>query len=145
FRKDCKQAIAAAQPLFYEAFQRDAEFASAYAMAAGCYSWRKLSRWLTDPEREIAEGTRLARHAVEFGQNDAVALATGAHALAHLARDLDSSIALLDRALMLDPNLAFGWYLGGYVRIWRGQPDEAVDRIGRAMRLNPLSSDMHRM
>lgn len=145
FRKDCRHAIAAAQPLFNEAIRRDPEFASAYAMAAGCYSWRKLSRWLTDPEREIAEGTRLARHAVEVGQNDAVALATGAHALAHLARDLDGSIALLDRALILDPNLAFGWYLGGFVRIWRGQPDEAIDQIARAMRLNPLSSDMHRM
>jgi TolB-like protein len=145
FRKECKDAIDAAQPLFYEAFQRDPEFASAYAMAAWCFSWRKISRWVTDAEREAAEGTRLARRAVELGQNDAVALAVSAHALAHLVRDLDTGIALLDRALTLDPNLAFGWYLGGFLRIWRGQPDDAVERIARAMRLNPLSSDMHRM
>lgn len=145
FRKECKDAIDAAQPLFYEAIQRDPEFASAYAMAAWCYSWRKLSRWVTDREREVAEGTRLARRAVELGQSDAVALAASAHALAHLARDLDTGIALLDRALVLDPNLAFGWYLGGFLRIWRGRPDEAIERIARAMRLNPLSSDMHRM
>jgi TolB-like protein len=145
FRKECRNAIDAAQPLFYEAFQRDPEFASAYAMAAWCYSWRKLSRWVTDREREVAEGTRLARRAVELGQSDAVALAASAHALAHLARDLDTGIALLDRALVLDPNLAFGWYLGGFLRIWRGRPDEAIERIARAMRLNPLSSDMHRM
>jgi TolB-like protein/tetratricopeptide (TPR) repeat protein len=145
FRKECRDAIDTAQPLFYEAFQRDPEFASAYAMAAWCYSWRKLSRWITDRDREIAEGTRLAHRAVELGQSDAVALAASAHALAHLARDLDTGIALLDRALVLDPNLAFGWYLGGFLRIWRGQPDEAVERIARAMRLNPLSSDMHRM
>ena len=145
FRKECRNAIDAAQPLFYKAFQRDPEFASAYAMAAWCYSWRKLSRWVTDREREVAEGTRLARRAVELGQGDAVALAASAHALAHLARDLDTGTALLDRALVLDPNLAFGWYLGGFLRIWRGQPDEAIERIARAMRLNPLSSDMHRM
>jgi TolB-like protein len=145
FRKDCRDAITAAQPLFYEAIQRDPEFASAYAMAAGCYSWRKLSRWLTNPQEEVAEGTRLARRAVELGQNDAVALAAGAHALAHLARDLDGSVAILDRALTLDPNLAFAWYLGGFVRIWRGQPADGIDHLARAMRLNPLSSDMHRM
>jgi TolB-like protein len=145
FRKDCRSAIAAAQPLFGEAIKRDPEFAAAYAMAAGCYSWRKLSRWLTDPEAEVAEGIRLARRAVELGQNDAVALAAGAHALAHLAGDLDSSVALLDRALVLDPNLAFAWYLGGFVRIWRGQPDDAIKCLARAIRLNPLSSDMHRM
>lgn len=145
FRKESRNAIAAAQPLFYEAIQRDPEFASAYAMAAGCYSWRKLSRWLTNPEEEVAEGTRLARRAVELGQNDAVALAAGAHALAHLARDLDSSVAILDRALTLDPNLAVAWYLGGFVRIWRGQPDDGINHLAQAMRLNPLSSDMHRM
>lgn len=145
FRKDCRHAITAAQPLFEQAIQRDPEFASAYAMAAGCYSWRKLSRWMTDPQREITEGTRLARSAIELGQNDAVALATGAHALAHLAGDLDGSIALLDRALVLDPNLAFGWYLSGFLRIWRGEPEDAIGQLARAMRLNPLSSDMHRM
>src|SRR5262249_52253853 len=39
FRKDCRHSIDAAQPLFHEAIQRDPEFASAYAMAASCYSW----------------------------------------------------------------------------------------------------------
>jgi len=145
FRKDSRNAIAAEQPLFGEAIQRDAEFASAYAVAARCYSWRKLIHWLTDPEAEVAEGTRLAHRAVELGQNDAVALAGGAHALAHLVGDLDGSVALLDRALALDPNLASGWYLGGFLRIWRGEPEEAIKCLARAIRLNPLSPDMHRM
>lgn len=145
FRKDSRIAIESARPLFYEAIKLDPEFASAYAMAAGCYSWRKLSGWLTNPGAEVAEGIRLARLAVELGQNDAVALAAGAHALAHLAGDLDNSVALLDRALALDPNLAFAWYLGGFVRLWRGHPDDAIRCLARAIRLNPLSSDLHRM
>ncbi len=145
FRKDSRVSIEGAQPLFYEAIERDQEFASAYAMAAGCYSWRKLSRWLNDPEGEVAEGTRLARRAIELGERDAVALAAGAHALAHLAGDLDGSAALLDRALTLDPNLASAWYLGGFIRIWRGKPDEAIKYLTRAIRLDPLSPDMHRM
>jgi len=145
FRQVSRSAIDEAMPMFYEAIQRDPEFASAYAMAAWCHSWRKLSRWLTDLEREIAEGTRLARRAVQLGQDDAVALAASAHALAHLSRDLDSGIALLDRALVLDPNLAAGWYLGGFLRIWRGEPDDAIGRIARGMRLSPLGPDMQRM
>jgi tetratricopeptide (TPR) repeat protein len=145
FRQVSRSAIDEALPLFYKAIQRDLEFASAHAMAAWCHSWRKLSRWVTDLEREVAEGTRLARRAVELGQDDAVALAASAHALTHLARDLDSSIALLDRALVLDPNLAAGWYLGGFVRIWRGEPDDAIEWIARGMRLSPLGPDMHRM
>jgi TolB-like protein/urease accessory protein UreF len=145
FRQVSRSAMDEALPMFYEAIRRDPDFASAYAMAAWCHSWRKLSRWATDLEREIAEGTRLARRAVELGQDDAVALAASAHALAHLAHDFDTSIESLDRALMLDPNLAAGWYLGGFMRIWRGEPDEAIERIAHGMRLSPLGPDMQRM
>ena len=145
FRQVSRSAIDEALPLFYEAIRRDPEFASAYAMAAWCHSWRKLSRWVTDLKREVAEGTRLARRAVELGQDDAVALAASAHVLTHLVRDFDSSIALLDRALVLDPNLAAGWYLGGFVRIWRGELDDAIEWIARGMRLSPLGPDIHRM
>jgi TolB-like protein len=145
FRQVSRSAIDEALPLFLEATRRDPEFASAYAMAAWCHSWRKLSRWVADPEREIAEGTRLVHRAVELGQDDAVALSASAHAMTHLVGDLDGSIALLDRALVLDPNLAAGWYLGGFVRIWRGEPDEAIERIAHGMRLSPLGPDMYRM
>ena len=145
FRQISRSAIDAALPMFYAAIERDPEFASAYAMAAWCHSWRKLSRWMTDFEREIAEGTRLVRRAVELGQDNAVVLAASAHALTHLARDFDGSIALLDRALVLDPNLAAVWYVGGFVRIWRGEPDDAIERIAHGMRLSPLGPDMHRM
>jgi len=145
FRQVSRSAIDEALPLFYEAVRRDPEFASAYAMAAWCHSWRKLSRWVTDLEREAAEGTRLARRAVELGQHDAVALAASAHVLTHLSGDLDSSVALLERALVLDPNLAAGWYLGGFVRIWRGELDDAIKWIARGMRLSPLGPDIHRM
>ena len=75
-------------------------------MAAWCHFWRKVNGWMTDRAAEIAEGARLARRAVELGKDDAVALARGGHALAHLAGDLDSGIALIDRALVLNPNLA---------------------------------------
>ena len=145
FRQASRSAIDEALPMFYKAIRRDPEFASAYAMAAWCHSLRKVNRWMTDPEQEIAEGTRLVRRAAELGQNDAVALASSVHALLHLVRDLDSAVASADRALALDPNLATGWLVAGFARIYRGQPEDAIERLARAMRLNPLSPDMHRM
>ena len=77
--------------------------------------WRKINGWMTDRAQEIAEGTRLAQRAVELGKDDAVALTRGGHALAHLVGDLDGGIALVDRALVLNPNLAAAWFLGGFV------------------------------
>jgi hypothetical protein len=71
---------------------------------AWCYFWRKVNGWMTDRPGEIAEGARLARWAVDLGRDDAVALTRGGHALAHLTDDVAGGIALLDRALMLNPN-----------------------------------------
>jgi len=124
----------------------DPDFASAYAMAAWCYFWRKVNGWMTDAPREIAEGARLARRAVELGRDDAVALTRGGHALAHLGGGgLDGGIALLDRAVMLNPNLAAGWFLGGYLRVWNGEHDSAIEHFTRAMRLSPLDPETYRM
>ncbi len=130
---------------FYKAIELDPDFASAHAMAAWCYFWRKVNGWMIDRSAEVAEGTRLARRAVELGKEDAVALTRGGHALAHLARDLELSISLVDRALALDPNLAAAWFLGGFLRTERGDPDGAIEYFARAMRFSPLDPEMFRM
>lgn len=140
-----RQAIDEALPLFYKAIQLDPRFASAHAMAAWCHFWRKLNGWMADRTQEIAEGVRLARLAVELGNDDAVALTRAGHALAHLAGDLDGGIALLDKALVLNPNLAAAWFLGGFLRTERGDPDTAIEFFARAMRFSPLDPEMFRM
>jgi len=143
--KGTREAIDEALPLFHRAIQFDPDFASAYAMAAWCHFWRKVNGWMTDRTAEIAEGARLARRAVELGRDDAVALARSGHALAHLAGDLDGGIALLERALMLNPNLAPAWFLSGYLRTLRGEPDVAIEHFARTMRLSPLDPELCRM
>ncbi|MGH8555358.1 MAG: winged helix-turn-helix domain-containing tetratricopeptide repeat protein, partial [Gammaproteobacteria bacterium] len=140
-----REAINEALPLFNKAIELDADFASAYAMAAWCYFWRKVNGWMSDRSQEVAEGARLARRAVELGRDDAVALTRGGHALSHFVGDLDGGIALLDRALVLNPNLAAAWFLGGFLRVWHGEPDGAIEHFARAMRLSPLDPEMYRM
>jgi TolB-like protein len=140
-----REAIGDALPLFARATELDPNFASAYAMAAWCHVWRKVNGWMTDPAGETAEGTRLARRAVELGRDDAVALTRSGHALLHLAGDIDGGIALLDRALVLNPNLASAWFLGGFALVWDGDSDGAIARFTHAMRLSPLDPEMYRM
>ncbi|MBT8766997.1 winged helix-turn-helix domain-containing protein [Metapseudomonas boanensis] len=140
-----REAIEEALPLFYKAVELDPEFASAYGMAAWCHFWRKVNGWMTDRTREITEGVRLARLAVELGRDDAVALTRGGHALGHLAGDVDGGIALLDRARLLNPNLAPAWYLGGILRALRGETDAAIENLTHATRLSPLDPEMFRM
>ena len=140
-----RDAIGESLALFYRAIELDPEFASAYGMAAWCHFWRKLNGWMIDPPREMAEGARLARLGVELGRDDAVALTRCGHALAHLTGDVDCGIALLDRARLLNPNLAPAWYLGGILRALRGETDAAIDNLNHAVRLSPVDPEMFRM
>lgn len=140
-----REAIEAALPLFHKATGLDPEFASAYGGAAWCHLWRKVNGWMTDRPQEIAEGVRLARLAVEFGRDDAVALTRAGHALGHFAGDLDGGIALIDRAVLLNPNFAPAWFLGGYLRAFRGETESASEHFAHAARLSPLDPEMFRM
>lgn len=140
-----REGVDEALRLLTQAIDRDPGYGPAHAMAAWCHDWRKVNGWMVDRAAEMAEGTRLARRTVELDRDDAVALTRAGHALAHLAHDLDGGMALLDRAKMLNPNLASAWFLGGFLRVWYGDPDDAVAHFTQAMRLSPLDPEMYRM
>jgi tetratricopeptide (TPR) repeat protein len=82
---------------------------------------------------------------VKFGKDDPIALAASGSALALVVRDLETGVALIDRALQLNPNLAMAWHWGGYVKIWLGEPDAGLERLNRAIRLSPLDRRMPQM
>ncbi len=144
-QRGSREAVDQALHLFSKAIELDALYAPAHGMAAWCYFWRKANGWLGDRPHEIAEGVHLARRAIELGRDDAVVLARAGHALAHLADDLDSGIELLDRAKLLNPNLAAAWFLGGFLRVWHGDPDGAIAHFTQAIRLSPLDPELYRM
>jgi TolB-like protein/class 3 adenylate cyclase len=123
--------------LFTKAFELDPQFAAAYGNAARCYSQRKTHGWVRDRSYEIAEAGKLARLAAERGKDDAVALHHAGAALAFLVGDLDESAAYIDRALALNPNLASAWVASSVVSVWLGEPEVAIERAARAMRLSP--------
>jgi TolB-like protein/tetratricopeptide (TPR) repeat protein len=124
-----------ARELFLKAIECDPNYAVAYAMAAICYF---LAAGLPLKPAEIAEVTRLTRRAVELGKYDAIALATSGYMLALVVRDLGGGAALIDRAIMLNPNLSIAWTFGGWTKIHLGEPETSIERFARAMRLNPL-------
>jgi TolB-like protein/class 3 adenylate cyclase/Tfp pilus assembly protein PilF len=141
-----REANNQALQMFYRAIELDPNFASAYGMAARCYSQRKSSGWVTDwRQEEIAETARLARQAAELGRDDAVALCMAGVALAFVVGDLDDGAALIDRAVLLNPNLAWAWLFGGWVKIWLGEPEVALEHLARAMRLSPHDSHTFQM
>jgi TolB-like protein/tetratricopeptide (TPR) repeat protein len=133
-----KHANDDALQLFYRAIELDPNFASAHGMAAWCFAWRKNNGWMVDCAKEIAETARLALQAVELGQDDAVALSTAGFALALVVGEVEEGAAFIERALVLNPNLAVGWLLCGWVNIFLGEPEVTIKCATRAIRLSPL-------
>lgn len=131
--------------LFNNANELDPDFASAYAHAAMCYVWAKANGWTSDTANEIAEVTRLAKCAIELGKDDAFALAASGWALAYVVRDLEVGPALIDRALVLNSNSAEAWSYGGWAKNLLGEPEPAIERFARAMRLSPLDPRVRAM
>ncbi len=128
-----------ARTLFLKAAELDPDFAVAYGMAAQSYIVESQRIGLTaDRAAMVAEAARLARRAATLGRDDAVTLSRAGQALAYVVGEIDEGAALVDRAIALNPNLALAWNFGGWVKIFQGEPDLAIERFARAIRLNPL-------
>ncbi len=127
---------------FYKAIELDPRYAAAYGLAARCYSQRKAGGWIADLARETAEAARLARLAVEYGSDDAVALCTAGIAQGYLVGDLEEGNALTELALAQNPNFAWAWACSGWVKLWRGEIDMAIERLTHAIRMSPNDPSM---
>jgi TolB-like protein len=142
FHQYTNEANNEALRLFHRVMDLDPDFASAYGMAAQCYVSRHTNRWMNDRLQEYAEAVRLARHAIELGWGDAVALCNGGYVLGHLGRDPDAGAAFIDRARALNPNLASAWSSSGWMRIFLGDPETAIAHFAHVMRLSQLDPRM---
>jgi tetratricopeptide (TPR) repeat protein len=70
-------------------------------------------------------------------EDDPSILANAAFVLANFGEDIAAMMALVDRALTLNPSYAQGWYFSGLLRIFSGQPDLAIEHVETSLRLSP--------
>jgi tetratricopeptide (TPR) repeat protein len=71
--------------------------------------------------------------------DDAETLAQVAWVVFTLDRDVAASIAMIDRALALNPGSSFVWHISGTLRMRAGDLDAAVEHLETSIRLDPLS------
>ncbi len=123
--------------LLEQAIARDPGYGPALAWAAVCCLRLVGDGRSKDPEADRLKGTDFARRALEVAGDDPGVLANAAEALAYFGEDIGAMMALVDRALVLNPNFARGWYISGVLRNWAGQPDIAIERAEASLRLSP--------
>jgi hypothetical protein len=61
----------------------------------------------------------------EVAGDDPGVLANAAYA--HFGEDIGAMMALADRAVALNPNSARSWAVSGYLRLWAGQLEIAME------------------
>jgi adenylate cyclase len=123
--------------LVEQAVARDPRYGPALAWAALC-SYRLLIDGRSE-DREVnrLKGADFARRALEVVGDDPAILANAAIALAYFGEDIGAMMALVDRALALNPNFARGWFISGVLRNWAGRHDTAIEHLDVSLRLSP--------
>ena len=123
--------------LLEQAITRDPNYGLALAWAATCCVRLLLDGRSEDPAADRMKGADFARRALEVAGDDPGILVGAAHALAYFGEDIGAMMALVDRALALNPNYARGWLISGTLRSDAGQPDLAIEHVETSLRLSP--------
>ena len=123
--------------LLEQAVARDPRYGPALAYAAVCCYRLVRDGWSKDPAADRLKSADFARRALEAAGDDPGILANAAMALAYFGEDIGVMMALVDRAVALNPSFARGWHLSGMLRNWAGQPDIAIEHVEASLRLSP--------
>jgi adenylate cyclase len=119
------------------ALKIDPKYAEAHGVAAWCYFAKSL--WegsLPEPYKDAM--LRHARAVQELQTDDATTLAHTAIALALVTRDYETSLDMIDRAIMLNPSSAHAHGHGSVINTWAGSYDRSIALSESALRLSPF-------
>jgi adenylate cyclase len=134
-----RETFEQATAFFLKAIKLDPNFAQAHAGLGFAYMFDYQNRWSDDPDGSLERAKHYAQLAIEKNPKEALPHVVAAVA-AGFDRNLERAKAEVDIALSLNPNLAMANNVFGTMRIYAGQPLEAIPAIERAMRLDPASS-----
>jgi adenylate cyclase len=125
---------------FREALASESDFALALATLAACEVTRRFVFGQELSEADLADALEAAEHAARLAPDDDRSLAYCAVVFAFLTDNLERAVALAERAIDLNPNLALAWTVLGWANTWLGEIDRGRAAFDAAIRLNPLDS-----
>jgi len=123
--------------LLEKALRLDPTYPMALSLAAWCRGQRVVYNWSTNIAEDKRETLRQAQVATALAPDDPFILTVLAAALT-LTHEHQRAIAMLDRALALDPNSAWGWNRSGWLHNYQNDPEVAIQHFERSLRLSPF-------
>jgi TolB-like protein/class 3 adenylate cyclase len=124
--------------LLRKAIDLDPAYAPALAYAAWCLEQRIVRGWPPAGDDDRERAIALARRAVAAGSEDAMALVAAGFVLVMVARDYDTGLDAVRRALKLNPGSGFVALLASAALCFGSNAEEALMQAERAMALSPL-------
>jgi AraC-like DNA-binding protein/tetratricopeptide (TPR) repeat protein len=129
---------ARALELLERAMDRDPSHALATALAAWVHVQRVVYHFTAAPIQERARSADLARKAQGLA-GDATVLAVLGNALT-LLHDLDGAELVIRKALAVDGGSAWAWSRSGFIDLYKGDAESAIERFKIALDLAPDDS-----
>jgi DNA-binding SARP family transcriptional activator/TolB-like protein len=129
--------------LIDQALETDPDNIKAATWGAYWHVWHVGQGWSKNPVQSCAKAHELALHAIRLDPENAEALGVYGHICAFLEKDFDSATHYFERALRLNPNLAFIWALSAPTYCYIGQPERALRHLNRYRDLAPLDPYFH--
>jgi tetratricopeptide (TPR) repeat protein len=130
-------AINEAIQILRDALRIDPQYGRAHALLAWCHALNATYLWTADPDCDV-EATRRAVDATKGLIDDDPTALTAAGAATGFCGEQEGASVLLEQALALDPNNAWAWARWGWTGVYRAQPQQALERFEKAMKLSPL-------
>jgi AraC-like DNA-binding protein/tetratricopeptide (TPR) repeat protein len=124
--------------LLERAMERDPDSALATALAAWARVQRVIYHFTTDVHEERARSVQLVRKAQGLA-GDATVLAILGNALTVL-HDVDAADAVIRKALSVDGGSAWAWSRSGFIDVYKGDAESAIERFKIALDLAPHDS-----
>ncbi len=125
-----------ARELYQRAIELDPDFALAYAMFAWTYAFEAMNGWSDVREDSLAHARALANRAVEIDKELPVAYFV--MGLVYRERgEYMKALVEAEKAIAIDPNYANAHVLLATLLYYAGRPQEGLERIKKAMQLNP--------
>jgi adenylate cyclase len=132
-----KDRVVQAIDLLGRAIKRDPRYGPALAFSAWCHLQLDVGGWTDSRDTNRRQAVDLARQALHVAGDDPGVLTHAGHVLGYFGEDIKAAIGLMDRSLELNPNFAHGWRWSGWIRLYAGQADLAIEHFQTSLRLSP--------
>jgi len=124
--------------LLRQAITLEPDYAAAHAWYACWLHFLVGQGWAEDPKISLSDAGQHAERAITLDPQDAKGLTIAGHIRAYLHHRIREGVALHERALTLNPNLAMAWAFSGLAHLYLGDWEEGERRLQRYKQLSPM-------